>query len=466
MRVVISATFTSESLGKPLSYLLSEAGMPAELDFAPYSQVFQQLLDPGSLMASNREGVNVILARLEDWGTSAKGSYGTLELDSPVCQEEIERNARDFVEALKAFAGRSPAPLIFCLCHPSKAVVEDVEGARFFERVSERVTSELEGMSNLYLVTREQIDEVYPVEDYDDPAGNKLAHVPYKLAYFSALGGILARKIYRIKSARHKVVVLDCDQTLWKGVCGEVGPEGVELDAPRLALQEFMLAQHRTGMVLCLCSKNNEEDALQVFERRTEMPLKLEHIVSWRINWGNKSENIRSLAQELQLGLDSFIFVDDDPVVCAEAMANCPEVLTLQLPQEVETIPRFLRNVWAFDHLKITREDEQRSQLYKQNAERERLRQGSQSFDDFIASLGLEIEISLMKPEHIARVSQLTHRTNQFNFTTIRRSESDIEHLCREGGGECFVVDVRDRFGDYGLVGAVHLPRGGVGLGG
>lgn len=252
------------------------------------------------------------------------------------------------------------------------------------------------------------------------------------------------------------MIALDCDQTLWKGVCGEDGPQGIEIDSPRRALQEFMAAQHDRGMLICLCSKNNEEDAIKVFEQRgAEMPLKWDHLVAWRLNWRSKSENLKSLAEELQLGLDSFIFIDDDPVPCAEVKANCPEVLTLQLPPESRRIPEFLNHVWAFDRLQITGEDEKRTALYKQNLERSRVRKESLSFETFLAGLGLNIQISELKPQDIQRVSQLTQRTNQFNFTTMRRSEGEIQALCQAGESECLVVKVSDRFGDYGLVGVI-----------
>ncbi|MBA3442907.1 MAG: HAD-IIIC family phosphatase, partial [Pyrinomonadaceae bacterium] len=264
------------------------------------------------------------------------------------------------------------------------------------------------------------------------------------------------------RTPSHKVIALDCDQTMWKGVCGEDGPHGIEIDPPRQALQEFMRRQHDTGMLICLCSKNNEEDVVKVFEQRAEeMPIKREHVVDWRLNWGFKSENLKSLAGDLRLGLDSFIFVDDDPVACAEVRANCPEVLTLQLPQEVSSFSQFLNHIWNFDRLNVTGEDEKRTALYKQNAARERLRKGTLSFDDFLADLNLEIRISEMRPEHLARVSQLTHRTNQFNFTTVRRSEGEIQALCLAGETECLVVEVSDRFGDYGLVGVILFRAGG-----
>jgi len=147
--------------------------------------------------------------------------------------------------------------------------------------------------------------------------------------------------------------------------------------------------------------------------------------------------------------------MDDDPVECAEVQANCPEALTLQLPQNPTSIPRFLDHLWIFDHLKTTDVGRERTALYKQNAQRERFRKESFTFKDFLAGLGLEVQISPLAPHQLARVSELTQRTNQFNLTTVRWSEAEIQRLCRPGGAECLAVHVKDRFGDYGLVGVI-----------
>jgi FkbH-like protein len=315
-------------------------------------------------------------------------------------------------------------------------------------------------ISGVYLVASAELSRLYPVAKYHDQHADRLGHIPYTRAFFTALGTMIARRIYALRHPPRKVIVLDCDQTLWQGVCGEDGAHGITLDPPRQHLQAFLVAQHEAGMLLCLCSKNNPADVFEVFERRPEMPLRREHIAAWRINWRPKSENIKELAHELGLGLDSFIFIDDNPVECAEVQANCPEVLILTLPAEPAKIPRFLDHVWAFDHLKVTAADRARTAAYRRHADRERLRETSLTFEDFLAGLELEVEISAMLPEQVARVAQLTQRTNQLNVYPARRGESEIRHLVQSGALECWVVSARDRFGDYGLVGAMLFKTG------
>ena len=214
-----------------------------------------------------------------------------------------------------------------------------------------------------------------------------------------------------------------------------------------------MRRQREAGKLLVICSKNDEADVNAVFDQGPAMPLTREHFSAWRVNWRPKSENLKSIAQELKLGLDSFIFVDDNPVECAEVEANCPEVLTLQLPEDPALIPEFLDHCWAFDQLKTTAEDRSRTEMYRQNRQREEFQAQAMSFADFIAELELEVQIAPALPAQLARVAQLTQRTNQFNVSGKRRTESELRQLGE--GREVWTVSVKDRFGDYGLVGAM-----------
>ena len=448
--VTISATFTAEPVEESLNFWLSQLSKEAQVKFAPYNQVFQQLLDPTSLLNSNRNGVNVVLIRFEDWQR--------YELNSN--ESKIERNTQDLVNALKTAGASAKSPYLVCIC-PGKP---DSNLADFCQQMEQWLAEELHGLTGVYLVNSHQLTQAYPVESYYDPKGDEMGHIPFTPEFFTALGTIIARRVYALKSSPHKVIVLDCDQTLWRGVCGEDGAMGITIDPPRRALQELMVKQYEAGMLLCLCSKNVEEDVWEVFEHRQDMLIKREYLVSWRINWQPKSENIKALAQELNLGLDSFIFIDDNPVECSEVQANCPEVLTLQLPCEVETIPHFLEHIWPLDRLKTTTEDRQRTKLYQQNLQREQARSSALTFADFLAALELKIAITPMSPQQLPRVAQLTQRTNQFNATTIRRSEAEIQQLLESEKLECLTITVSDRFGDYGLVGVILFATKAEGI--
>jgi amino acid adenylation domain-containing protein/FkbH-like protein len=457
--IVVAATFTAEPVEDSLRYWIRELEMSAQVAFAPFNQIFQELLDPTSLTATNVRGLNVLLLRLEDWLDSSEEPK---QISAIANTEQIERNSREFVSVLKSAVSRTSAPFLVVICPPSTIALADAQQKNLLERAEKSLVVDLESVNGVYTVTTRELNELYPVADYYDASGDELGAIPYLPVYFTALGTMIARKFHALKHSPAKVIVLDCDNTLWRGVCGEEGAKGICLEAPWKALQEFMRTQHEAGRLLAVCSKNNEEDVREVFAQRLDMPLRHEDFAAWRTNWNPKSENIKSLATELKLGLDSFIFVDDNPVECAEVEANCPEVLTLLLPENPEQIPQFLKHCWAFDVLKVTAEDKRRGEMYRENRQREELMSQAMSLGDFIAGLELQIDIEPMTAEQLPRVSQLTQRTNQFNCTTIRRSETEIRGLA--DAKQIFTVSVKDRFGDYGLVGAMICEAGGESL--
>ena len=383
--LAVAATFTAEPLQDALGFWMRELGQDAVIEFAPYNQVFQELLDPASLLSRNQSGVNIVLLRVEDWLRFDRDDGNGQEIEA-----RLERNARDLIEALQVAAAHSATPYLLALCPASPITLADPSRRSLLQTIEDQITTALAATAGVTLIGPLDF-ALYQVYDYHDPQRDALGHIPYTSLFFATLGTLLARRIHTLKAPPYKVVVLDCDNTLWKGVVGEEGVMGISIPPAFRKLQEFLVELAARGFLICLCSKNEEQDVLAVFEGQPKMHLKRDHLVSWRINWEPKSENLRSLAQELSLGLDSFLFLDDNPVECAEVRANCPEVLTLQLPAEDE-IEHFLNHLWAFDRNKVTLEDRQRTVMYKQNVERNRLQRQSQSFADFLAGLALERE--------------------------------------------------------------------------
>ncbi|MGA2131161.1 MAG: HAD-IIIC family phosphatase [Bryobacteraceae bacterium] len=435
--IVVSATFTADAVAPVLAFWMRELGFDYRIRMAPYNQVFQLLFDPGGELAANRDGVNVVLVRFEDWA-----------------QVRLDDDVANFAAGLHQAAQAHAAPLIVCICPPSPGCDAGLES-----HLETQLADALRDATGVHLLRPHEIEALYPVAQMHDPISQKLGHVPYTPAYFTALGAMVARKIHALRTPPFKAIALDCDDTLWRGICGEDGPQGVVVDPPRRALQEFILAQHAAGMLLCLCSKNNAADVLDTFRLHPEMVLRLEHFTAWRINWQPKPANLASLAEELELGLDSFMLVDDSPRECREMEASYPQVLSLALPADAE-IPEFLRHVWAFDRLRVTEEDRARPAMYAQERERQHAEKSAASLQEFLGTLQLEVRIAPMSPKDLARVAQLTQRTNQMNFTAVRRSESDIQALLGSGKAECLTVHVSDRFGGYGLVGVIIFRAG------
>ena len=406
--IAVAATFTAEPLEESLKYWMRELEIPARVEFAPYNQVFQQLLDPASVLSANQRGMNVVLVRFEDWEQFEHGAMETAGNG----EDRVIRNVDEFLRSMKAAVNRNSVPYVICICPASKLLMEKKGRTAFCQQMELRIAAELDCLGGVHLVTSEEMSRLYPVADGHDPRTDELGGIPYTPVFFTALGTMIARKFHAVRRPPFKVIVLDCDETLWAGVCGEDGPNGIQLDGPRRALQEFMRAQCAAGMLLCLCSKNNEEDVISVFEQRREMPLSREHFTAWRINWRSKSENLKSLADELRLGLDSFIFIDDNAVECAEVEANCPAILTLQLPESAGQIPHFLNHCWAFDHLKLSIEDRQRTIFYQQDRQREHLRSQSLSLGEFLAGLDLKVDIAGLSGGPLG-AGVTTHGANQ-----------------------------------------------------
>ena len=453
--IAISATFTAEALEPTLAFWLRELRLEFQIRFAPYNQVFQQLLDPTGLLAGNRNGLNVVLVRFEDW----------VRFRHAASVAELESEVRSLESALRSAAGAAGSPVLVCVCPASPEFLSDHDRAQFVTRSEESLRSALQGMGAVHLVTTAELGRLYPVPEYYDPHADELGHVPYTPEFFAALGTMIARKLHTLRTSRHKVIALDCDDTLWGGVCGEDGPQGVQLDAGHRALQEFMLAQRESGMLLCLCSKNNPEDVYETFRAHPEMPLRLEHFAASRLNWEPKSASLRSLADELHLAAESFVLVDNSATECAEVRAGSPEILTIALPPASSVdFGDFLNHIWVFDQWSTTEEDRHRAALYAQEAERSNAARQSANLEEFLASLNLEIHMAPMTPDQLPRVAQLTQRTNQMNFTSIRRSEIEIQNLLAAGELECLTVDVSDRFGSYGLTGVILFRAGRTSL--
>ncbi|MBF0441728.1 MAG: thioester reductase domain-containing protein [Oligoflexales bacterium] len=441
-RIRIVSTFTAEPIHEPLRFWMNSLGVRSKIEFEGFNQVFQSLLDRGSLIRTNENGINVILIRYEDWIK-----------DSKIDRNNLCELASEFAEYLKNAAKEGRVPYIAIICRSSPKLLDDENWKPVSSELTDIVKKGVSGNKQIFFITDEDLMELYPVENYFDAEQLELGHIPYTGEYYTALSTMISRRLYMLQNAPCKVIVLDCDNTLWRGVVGEDGINGIKFDVGCKALQEFAVRQHDQGVLICLCSKNIEEDVMQVFESRNDMILKKEHLVGWRINWNSKSENMLSLAEELGLGLDSFVFIDDNPVECAEVRANCPDVLTIRFHPEYDRVLEMINHTWFFDRLSTTDEDKKRTGMYKQEIERNRALKEVASYEDFIKKLDLAVEIEPVSEGEYPRASQLTLKTNQFNSTTVRRTETELRNLIKTKNAKCYTVKVKDRFGDYGLVG-------------
>lgn len=456
--IVLCGNFSLDPALVGLSFWSNVLGIEFKGVLAPFNQVFQQLLDPNSLFRSNPSGLNVIALNLELWGYLE----GT-DCESIDC-EAFDSNLSGKVSELLIHlevaiaAGGPRCVLVNCPCSPSLGESQSLSGVvlREWNRLVEFANKH----NSLVLLDGAEIIDRYLVEEYDNCLGLEEASIPFSDEYYSAMATELVRMHYASIRKERKVIVVDCDNTLWEGVCGEDGPWGITISDAKRSLQKLLKERKDAGMLLCLCSKNHEEDVDKVFTHHSEMVLRKKDFVSNRINWESKSKNLRSLASELNVGLDSFVFIDDNPVECAEIEANCAEVLTICLSPTDCTEEDYLKRVWDLDILQITEEDRSRSDYYADQVLRDRSLRDASELSSFIENLNLEIDVLPLESSDFERGSQLSYRTNQFNFSGRRYRTNEIADIDKDPQKLLLVVEASDRFGNYGKVGLMVCSLG------
>ena len=276
-------------------------------------------------------------------------------------------------------------------------------------------------------------------------------------------GDLLARVIAAQRGLSRKCLVLDLDNTLWGGVIGDDGPEGIILGEgtgtgeAHLSLQRYARQLRERGVILAVCSKNDPAVAEAVFRDHPEMILKLTDIAAFVANWEDKAVNLRRIAEQLNIGIDSMVFVDDNPAERARIRQSLPMVAVPELPADAGQYVRCLADAGYFESVAFTADDSRRGEQYSANASREAVRESSQNMDDFLRGLDMSVTFGPFHPVDLTRVAQLIGKTNQFNPTTRRYSLEDVTRFAATD--RCLTLQFRlvDRFGDNGLVSAMIL---------
>lgn len=272
-----------------------------------------------------------------------------------------------------------------------------------------------------------------------------------------------AKKLEGIALKRKKCLVLDLDNTLWGGVLGEDGIDGIKIggDYPGKAFlywQESIKQLSKCGVILAVCSKNNEADVFEAWEKNPYNILHKEDFSAWRINWEDKASNIKAIANELNIGLDSFVFIDDNPTERELIRQVLPMVGVPDFPEQPYMLPLFFKKI-VFDYFKvysITEEDKNKTEQYKANAARSQAAASYADFETFLKSLNLQLTIESANEYNIPRIAQMTQKTNQFNLTTKRYTDSDIKGFV-SNGWKIWCISVADKFGDNGITGCIMI---------
>ncbi len=273
------------------------------------------------------------------------------------------------------------------------------------------------------------------------------------------------RRLEEIQLKRKKCLVLDLDNTLWGGVLGEDGITGIKIggDYPGNAFQlfqEFLVELGKNGIILTVCSKNNEQDVFEVWKQNPNVPLREEHFAAHRINWQNKADNIKELAEELNIGLDSMVFIDDNPTERELVKQMLPMVEVPDFPGQPYLLPAFTSSLVTnyFRIYSLSEEDKNKTHQYKANAERVQSQKKFSDFSDYLKSLVMELTIESANSFNISRIAQMTQKTNQFNLTTRRYTDADIYGFVNNGS-YIYCLSVKDKFGDNGITGCIIIHK-------
>lgn len=452
-RVACASDSSIENLSEPLAIRLLERGMFCEIYQAPYGQLAQEVRDPSSGLRAFNADV-IILAPFTNLWSSVRQ---TGNADA----RQIVDTAWSHVEALRqSFHG-----VILIV----NAVPTDSRSQGILDYQQSTGTSELARSINLELSQRCRTSKSAYVVDAEFLVGQSgikwttfhkqqfMASRPLPDELMSRLAVDVAGFCAALKGFARKCLAIDLDNTMWGGVVGEEGWQGVKLGGSYpgnlyVELQYEIQMLRSRGVALVLISKNNEKDAWEVFDRRSEMVLKRSDFSAHRINWNDKANNLRELAAELNLGLDSFVVIDDNPVERSWIEDSLPEVEVCPAGDPLEML-RWLSTCARFDTLAITSEDQLRAKSYAAAEERSRLASDTANLDEYLATLGTVLQIGVLTPAQLSRAAQLTQKTNQFNLTTRRYSEAEMQSMMLAPQWHIYWCHCRDRFADEGIIG-------------
>lgn len=467
-RVAVLASFTADLLRPYLVVEAARLGIRADVTIGPFNQ-FEQAAHDGGLLRRERFDLVVLAFRLEDLAPRLARELLRLDGDQ-VAQELREMEAR--IDALLALVRQAGvARVLVCNFAPAELPLAGLADPAL--RVPEATVVEQANASMARCVAKHPGCHVLDVARAAVEVGLSrwydrrlwfTARSPWGVAGQIAFSRALARHLRAALVTPCKVLALDLDGTLWGGVLGEDGLDGIQLgeEYPGSAFKAFhrsVLALRDRGILLAIASKNNEADALDALTRHPDSLLRPEHFSAMQIHWNDKATSLREIARTLNIGVDAVAFFDDNPVERDYIRSQLPAAHVIDVPASPIEYPAALADSGAFDQLSFSAEDTQRAELYRVDQERQALLGQTASVDEFLAALDMRVTVGLIGTETMTRVVQLLGKTNQFNLTTRRHTAADVERMLRDGGIGLW-ARVADKFGDNGLVGVALAVRG------
>ena len=462
-RIALLSSYTVEPVVPYLDFECRLLSITPEIYVAPFNTWTQEIIDRDSRLYKFSPDAVILGLGLDDLVPDLSSAPG-VDFLAAAEQELLAR----VVQAVSLYRSRSGAAMLVHEFH--SAFLDPLgilgRGSRriWISELNAKLRKELEQYPSTYLI---DVAALSPTTGpNDNPKLRLLASMRLPTASLSRLAREYTRHIAPLKGLTRKCVVLDLDNTLWGGVIGEDGMDGIQLGltspgAEYVEFQRWLATLRRRGILLAVASKNNPADALEVIRQHEAMVLRERDFSAIQISWDPKPNAVRAVAAELNIGLDSLIFVDDNPDERELMRQVLPQVLTVDLPRDPARFRITLEALPQLEVLAVTAEDESRVDQYASKRQREQIRLSTVSLEEYLHSLGIRVRAFPLKSEHVARAAQLYQRTNQFNTTTRRHDQARLTSLIDNPDYLLTMVYAGDRFGDHGMVATSLVRRNG-----
>lgn len=469
IKVALLSSFTIDPLGTYIDIESRLAGLCPEIYIGPFNQYQQEILDENSKLYAFKPDVVILAVQAES--LLGDSFYSEFVKSSETEQYQTEIIDR-FKKLLSLLTSRTNALVLMNnFIVPSFTpfgILDnkvDMGFKSFFYGLNQRLTDLYRKSNQVYVVDLEGVASKHGKSRCLNYQMYYRGSFVFSESFLPVIAEEYMGYIKALKNLTRKCIVLDLDNILWGGIIGEDGFEGIKLgkDSPGNAYVDFqrlLLSYYNRGIILAINSKNNYEDAIKVIREHPYMVLREKHFATMRINWQNKVQNMIELARRINIGLDSMVFMDDNPREREQIKQALPQVLVVDMPSSPFLYRHALENLNDFNILALTEEDKIRGEMYYARKMREEHRKSMTSLEDFLRSLEMKVVIKYADDFSLPRVTRMVNKTNQFNLTTRRYTEVEIRKMKENRGKfDIYGLQVTDRFGDEGIVGVAIVRK-------
>ena len=469
IRVAILSSFTINGLEESLTVKCAERNIECVTYNSLYNQYNQDILSSTSSLYEFSPNLTFMIIDTRTILSSL--FYNPYSVSASERREYIDNRVKELVALVKKFISISNSKLVVANFHapiysPYGICETKTEyGLRdMILDLNAKLADSLRNESSIFIFNFDAFVAKYGDINVFDYRQFLFGDIKVSLNYIPYLAEELMGYIKADLGINRKCIVLDLDNTLWGGIVGEDGFEGIRLSPqppgmPFIEFQRVILALNERGIILAINSRNNEDEALRVIREHPHMILREDNFASIKINWNDKISNIKAIAEELNIGLDSLVYFDDDPINREVMSKALPQVMTVDLPEDPALYAQTLMSLNDFNTFSITEEDKKRGRMYIEEKKRSQLENSVSNLDDFLSQLGIKIKIRRADKFTIPRISQLVLKTNQFNLTTKRFQEEDILKFSQDKNMLVGCAQTADKFGDNGITGVFIVQK-------